>query len=62
MLHVPLDFQVLVPIAWDRYICMKKKSHHHPLLRKGRLRTLMPYGNYRHMEILYILIAEHIWI
>ena len=29
MMHVPLNVQVLVLIAWGRYICMKKKTHHH---------------------------------
>ena len=37
MLHVPLDVQVLVLIAWGRYICMKKKTQHHRLLCKGCL-------------------------
>ena len=32
MLHVSLDIQVLVLIASGRYICMKKKTHHHHLL------------------------------
>ena len=37
MLHVFLDVQVLVLIAWGFYICMKRKTHHHHLLCKGRL-------------------------
>ena len=37
ILHVALDVQVLVLIAWGRYICMKKKTHHHHLLCKGLL-------------------------
>ena len=31
MLHVPLDVQTLVLIAWVGYICMKKKTDHHHL-------------------------------
>ena len=27
MLHIPLDVQVLVLIAWGRYICLKKKTN-----------------------------------
>ena len=34
MLHVPLDVQVLVLIAWGRYICVKMKTHHHHLFCK----------------------------
>ena len=37
ILHVALDIQFLVLIAWGRYICMKKKTHCHHLLCKGRL-------------------------
>ena len=36
ILHFPLDVQVLVLIAWCRYICIKKKTHHHRLLCKQR--------------------------
>ena len=36
MFLVPLDIKVLVLNAWGRYVCMKKKTHHH-LLCKGRI-------------------------
>ena len=36
MLHVPIDIQVLVIIAWGRYISMKK-THYHYLLCNGLL-------------------------
>ena len=29
MWHVPLNVQVLILIAWGRYICLKKKTHCH---------------------------------
>ena len=41
ILHPPLDVQVLVLIVSGRYIYMKKKTHHHHLLCKFRLWTLM---------------------
>ena len=36
MLHIPLDVKVLVLITWNRYICVKKKSHHHHPLGESR--------------------------
>ena len=44
--------QVLVLIAWGRYICMKKNIYHHHLMLKARLWILMPHKTYRHVEIL----------
>ena len=46
MPHVLLDAEVLVINACSRFICMKKKNHHHCLLRKDSLLTLMSHETY----------------
>ena len=51
LLHVLINAQVLALIAWSRYICIKKKTHHHHLLCKCHLWTLMSHGTYKHVEM-----------
>ena len=52
LLYVFLDAEVLVLTAWGRYIWMKKKTHNHRLLWKGRICTLMSHETSRNVEIL----------
>ena len=52
ILHVPLDIQVLVLIAWSRYVCMKNGTRLHYLLYKDCFWALMFHGTYSHVNIL----------
>ena len=52
ILHVPLDIQVIVLIAWSRYVCMKNGTLLYYLLYKGCPWTLMFHGTYSDVNIL----------